>query len=161
MFFSFPARDVVRTRLAFGPYQHDYFVVQQTQTYESLFAVVLPRILACQHGCVKYHIGKRQVDAVFAQIDLAFRFVVSHNLIVHTIKLARAERFWLEEWCMNALSRSHLKIVSTPVNPYKRSRAISPLAKNPTSGMSPRCSRIKRISAPCSPNMLGPRPTQA
>ena len=38
---------------------------------------------------------------------------------------------------------------------------IRPLAKNPTSGISPRCSRISRISAPCSPNMFGPRPMQA
>src|SRR5574340_1673179 len=50
--------------------------------------------------------------------------------------------------------------VKTPVYPYKRLWEISPLAKNPTSGKSPKVSRISPSSRLGAPNIGLPRPRQ-
>src|SRR3989344_205558 len=52
----------------------------------------------------------------------------------------------------------HENRVNTPVKPYNRLCEISPLAKKPTSGMSPSSWRMARSSAESSPHMCTPRP---
>lgn len=71
---------------AVRPHQHDNAVRKPAQALETLLAVRLPCVLNGQHGRLENGFALREINSMFAKVDLALCIIVrGHKQIVYAI----------------------------------------------------------------------------
>jgi hypothetical protein len=67
----------VRTFRTFGVNQHDHFASEETEANQSLLAVVLPLVFACDGEMIPNRIATLEIKSVVFDVEFSLGFVPS------------------------------------------------------------------------------------
>jgi hypothetical protein len=65
-----------------GPHQYDNSVLEPAQAYEPLLSICFPVIFSGEHGLIENHLAVRQIDRMFAQVELSLFGVIAHVVFI-------------------------------------------------------------------------------